>query len=105
YAVTSNERVPTLPDLPTLQESGFKDFQVGIWHGLWAPAGTPKPVTDKLVKALQDGMANEAFKERMAGLGANVLNDQANPEALAKHVDQQLPLWKEVFRKAGVEPQ
>src|SRR5690606_5269628 len=53
YAVTSKQRVPTLPDLPTMQEAGFKDFEVGIWHGMWAPKGTPKPITDKLVSALQ----------------------------------------------------
>ena len=105
YAVTSDQRVPTLPDLPTMQESGFKDFQIGIWHGMWAPADTPKNVTEKLVKSLQEGMADPAFKERMAGLGANVLEDQANPEALAQHVEKQLPLWEGLFRKAGVEPQ
>lgn len=105
YAVTSKERVPTLPDLPTLQESGFPGFEVGIWHGLWAPAGTPKDVTDKLVKSLQTGMADKAFQDRMAGLGANVLTDRANPQALQAHVEQQLPQWAEVFRKAGVQAQ
>ncbi len=103
YAVTSMKRVPTLPDLPTMDESGFKDFEVGIWHGMWAPKGTPKPVIDKLVSSLQAGMADPAFKERMASLGATVLNDQANPEALTKKVDQQVPQWAELFKKAGVK--
>ncbi|HEY9278470.1 MAG TPA: tripartite tricarboxylate transporter substrate binding protein BugD [Eoetvoesiella sp.] len=103
YAVTSQKRVPTLPDLPTLQESGFKDFEVGIWHGMWAPKGTPKPVVDKLVSSLQAGMADPAFKERMASLGATVLTDQANPQALSKKVDQQVPQWADLFKKAGVQ--
>jgi tripartite-type tricarboxylate transporter receptor subunit TctC len=102
YAVTSLQRVPTLPDLPTMDESGFKGFEVGIWHGMWAPKGTPKPVVDKLVSSLQAGMADPAFKERMASLGATVLNDQANPAALTKKVDQQVPQWAELFKKAGV---
>lgn len=102
YAVTSLQRVPTLPDLPTMDESGFKGFEVGIWHGMWAPKGTPKPVVDKLVSSLQKGMADPAFKERMASLGATVLNDQANPAALTKKVDQQVPQWAELFKKAGI---
>src|SRR5690606_36106515 len=53
YAVTSKQRVPTLPDLPTMQESGFDGFEVGIWHGMWAPKGTPEPVTTKIREALQ----------------------------------------------------
>ncbi len=105
YAVTSPQRVPTLPDLPTMQESGFKDFEVGIWHGMWVPKGTPKEVRDQLVKALQAGMASPDFKKRMDGLGATVMTTEANPEALGKKVAQQLPQWKEVFKKAGVEAQ
>lgn len=105
YAVTSKQRVATLPDLPTMQESGYKDFEVGIWHGMWAPAGTPKPVTEKLVAALQAGLAAPDFQKRMADLGATILTDEANPAALAKKVDQQVPQWAELFKKAGVEAQ
>lgn len=105
YAVTSKTRVPTLPDLPTMQEAGFKDFEVGIWVGLWAPKGTPKPVVDRLVKALQSGLADPAFKSRMAAMGATVLPSEANPQALAKKVDQQVPQWAELFKKVGVQPQ
>ena len=105
YAVTSKERVPTLPDLPTMHESGYENFEIGIWHGMWAPKGTPQPALEKLQKALQDGLANKAFQDRMAGLGANLLPDRANPQALAAHVDQQVPQWAELFKKAGVEAQ
>ncbi|NYT22854.1 tripartite tricarboxylate transporter substrate binding protein BugD [Alcaligenaceae bacterium] len=105
YAVTSKERVPTLPDLPTMQESGYDGFEVGIWHGMWAPKGTPQPVLDKLQAALKAGLADKAFQDRMAGLGANLLPDRANPEALTAHVNQQVPQWAELFKKAGIEPQ
>ncbi|NYT85362.1 tripartite tricarboxylate transporter substrate binding protein BugD [Pollutimonas harenae] len=105
YAVTSKQRVPTLPDLPTMQESGYDGFEVGIWHGMWAPKGTPKPVTDKLTAALQAGLASEDFQKRMAGLGATVLTDQANSAALTKKVEQQVPQWAELFKKAGIEAQ
>src|SRR5438477_7266544 len=59
YGVTSATRVPSLPEIPTLQEQGLKGFEVGIWHALYAPKGTPKPVLDKLVGALQDSVKDE----------------------------------------------
>jgi len=105
YAVTSLKRVPTLPDLPTMDESGFKGFQVGIWHGMWVPKGTPKPVVDKLVKSLQTGLADPKFQERMRLLGASVLTADANPQALTDKVTQQVPQWAELFKKANVQPQ
>lgn len=105
YAVTSLKRVPTLPDLPTMDESGYKGFQVGIWHGMWVPKNTPQPVVDKLVKALQAGLADPKFKERMAGLGAEVLNNDANPQALDAKVKQQVPQWAKLFKNAGISAQ
>lgn len=105
YAVTSLQRVPTLPKLPTMDESGFKGFEVGIWHGMWVPKGTPKPVVDKLVKSLQAGLADPKFQERMKQLGATVLTADANPQALDAKVKQQVPQWAELFKKAGVEQQ
>jgi len=105
YAVTSLQRVPTLPELPTLDESGYKGFQVGIWHAMWAPKGTPQPVIDKLTKALQDGLADPKFQERMKGLGAEILANEANGPALTAKVKQQVPQWAELFKKAGIQPQ
>lgn len=105
YAVTSKERVPTLPNVPTMQESGFKDFEIGIWHGMWAPKGTPQPILDKLQASLQAGMADPAFQKRMASLGARVLTAEANPDALRKKVEQQVPQWAMLFKEAGLQAQ
>ncbi|QSY68166.1 tripartite tricarboxylate transporter substrate binding protein BugD [Bordetella holmesii] len=105
YAVTSLKRVPTLPDLPTMDESGFKNFEVGIWHGMWVPKDTPKDVQEKLVKSLQAGLADPKFQERMKQLGATVLSSEANPKAFDAKVKQQVPQWEKLFSKAGVEKQ
>jgi len=105
YAVTSLKRVPTLPNLPTMDESGYKDFEVWIWHGLWLPKDTPQPIVDKVHKALTTALASERFQSRMRDLGATVMTADANPEALKKRVDDQVPQWAELFKKAGVEPQ
>ena len=105
YAITSNERVSTLPDLPTMKESGLEDFELSVWYGLWAPKGTPKPVTDKLTEALQAGVASKDFQQRMTNLSATVQPKDANAQALTKKVEQQVPQWAELFKKVGVQPQ
>jgi tripartite-type tricarboxylate transporter receptor subunit TctC len=104
YAVTSLQRISTL-NLPTMDESGFKGFEVGIWHGMWAPKGTPQAVVDKLNKALNVGLANPKFQQSMNQLGATVLTKDANPVALDAKVKQQVPQWAELFKKLGVEKQ
>lgn len=105
YAVTSLERVPTLPDLPTMDESGFKGFEVGIWHGMWAPKDTPPEIQKKLQEALQAGLADPRFQDRMRQLGASVLTKEANPEGLDAKVKQQVPQWEKLFSKAKIEKQ
>ncbi len=102
FAVTSAKRMATLPNIPTLDEEGLKGFQLGIWHGLWAPKGTPKAVVDKLVTSLQQSLNDATFKTAMSTLGAVVYTkDEANPAALAKTVESNLKLWKPIIDKAA----
>src|SRR6266850_209264 len=70
YGVTSLKRVASLPDVPTLNEQGLKGFEVGIWHGLYAPKGTPKEAIDKLSAALQVAVKDPVVKKRFTELGA-----------------------------------
>ncbi len=103
FAVTSKKRVPSLPDIPTLDELGLKDFEVGIWHGLYAPKGTPKPALDKLVAALQVAVTDDTVKKRFADLGAEAYPaDKATPAALAAHVKAEIDKWGPIIKKAGV---
>ena len=103
YAVTSKKRVPSLPDVPTLDELGLKGFEVGIWHALYAPKGTPKPVIDKLSGALQEAVKDDTVKKRFADLGAEAYPaDKATPRALAAHVKAEIDKWGPIIRKAGV---
>jgi tripartite-type tricarboxylate transporter receptor subunit TctC len=105
YAVTSSQRVKILPELPTMDESGYKGFNVGIWHAMWVPAGTPKDVVAKLVSSVQKAVNDPKFQQRMNDLGAVVLVNDANPQALDAKVKQQVPQWADLFKKAGVEKQ
>ena len=103
YAVTSAKRVPTLPELPTMQEGGLKGFEVGIWHAIYAPKGTPKAAVDKLVAAMQDASKDAGFRTRMSELGATVYPvEQITPAALTSHLKTEIEKWGPVIKKAGI---
>jgi tripartite-type tricarboxylate transporter receptor subunit TctC len=102
-AVTSPRRLETLKELPTMSESGLPGFSVSVWHALYAPKGTPKPVVDKLVAALQGAIKDPAVVKRHADLGAELVSvDRATPEALGKHLAAEVTRWGPIIRKAGV---
>jgi tripartite-type tricarboxylate transporter receptor subunit TctC len=104
YAVTTRTRVSSLPDLPTLDESALKGFEVSAWHALWAPAGLPKAATDKLVPALQAALKDPKVIERFASLGTvPVSQDLATPEALRRQIVAEVAKWDVVIKAAGVK--
>lgn len=103
YGVTTKTRVASLPDLPTLAESGLPNFEVAVWHGLYAPKGTPKPVIDKLVQALQAALKDATVKQRFEELGTEpVPQNRATPQALAAHLKAEIAKWDPIIKKAGV---
>jgi tripartite-type tricarboxylate transporter receptor subunit TctC len=102
YAVTTPERLPVLPNLPTLDEAGLEGFEMTVWHGLYAPAGTPKDVIEKLAAALQVALKEPKVVERFAQLGtAPVAPEQATPAALDQHLAAEIEKWKPVIQSAG----
>jgi len=102
YGVTSAQRVSSLPDIPTLQEQGLKGANVGIWHGLYAPKGTPKPVVDKLVSSLQAALAEAEVQKRFAELGAVTYpKNMQTPQALQAHLKAEIEKWAPLIKKAG----
>lgn len=103
YAVTTKTRVPSLPNLPTMNEAGLPGFEVAVWHGLYAPKGTPKPVIDSLASALQVALKDATVKQRFADLGTEpVAQDKATPEALRAHLKSEIAKWAPIIKKAGV---
>jgi tripartite-type tricarboxylate transporter receptor subunit TctC len=103
YGVTTKKRVPSLPDVPTMDEAGLKGFEVSIWHALYAPKGTPKPVIDKLTQALQEALKDATVKQRFADLGTEpVETKRATPEALRAHLKAEIDRWGPIIKKAGV---
>jgi tripartite-type tricarboxylate transporter receptor subunit TctC len=102
YGVFADERLKALPDLPTIEEGGLKGLSFGIWHGLYAPAGTPEAIVNKLSEALKVALADPNVVERFAELGTEpVPADQATPSALQAKVVSEIDRWKPVIETAG----
>ncbi|MBP8270537.1 MAG: tripartite tricarboxylate transporter substrate binding protein BugD [Sphaerotilus sp.] len=104
YAITSSKRQTTdaLKNLPTLNEAGLKGFNVTIWHGLYAPKNTPKPVLDKVNAALKLALKDADFVKRQEALGADIVDDaRVNPAEHKKFVEAELAKWGPVIKAAG----
>jgi len=102
YGLTAPKRLASLPDVPTLDEQGLKGADVTIWHGLYAPKGTPKPVIDKLVKAMQEALKDSNVQQRFAELGAvEFPANQQNPQALQAHLKSEIDKWAPIIKKSG----
>ncbi|AOF93349.1 tripartite tricarboxylate transporter substrate-binding protein [Sinorhizobium sp. RAC02] len=102
YAVTSPARLGNLPDIPTAEEAGLPGFQVGIWHGIYAPKGTPTEVTERLSKSLQLALKDPNVVARFAELGTVPSAEaDATPAALKAKLEGEIARWKPVIEAAG----
>lgn len=97
------KRSSALPDLPTVDEAGVKGYEASNWWGVLVPAGTPKPVIDRLDKEIARFLALDAVKKRFAHDGAEP--DYLSQADLAKFVAAETAKWTRVVRAAGIEPQ
>lgn len=104
YAATTKERLKILPDLPTLDEAGLKNFEVTAWHAMWAPKGLPADAQKKLSDALQAALKDPKVIERLAALGIEpVKPEQATPEALSAHLKAEVAKWSPVIQASGAK--
>lgn len=103
YAVTTPTKVASLPDLPTTKDAGLPGVQVAVWHGLYAPKGTPADVVQKLNGALLAALKNNTVKARFAELGTEpVSDDRATPQVLDAFVKTEIERWRPIIQDAGV---
>lgn len=103
YAVTSKARLTSLPELPPASESGLPGFEMTVWHGLYAPKGTPQPIIDKLSSALKQALKDPTVASRFADLSTLPATDaEATPEALQKKLLGEIDRWAPIIKAAGV---
>ena len=103
FGVTTANRIKVLPDAPTLAEQGLKGFDVVVWHGIYAPKGTPKDATEKFATALRAALKDPTVVQRMTELGAEfVPESKLTPEGLRSWLKQETERWGPVIKAAGV---
>ncbi len=103
YAVTTPERLETLPDIPTTEEAGLRR-EVTVWHGLYVPADTPQEIVDALNAALVAAIQDEGVVTELTNLGAPpVAEDRATPDAHRALLEEQIEFWRPIIEEAGVE--
>jgi tripartite-type tricarboxylate transporter receptor subunit TctC len=105
-AVASKDRISSLPSTPTFSQSGIPGFQLSVWHALYAPKDTPKPVIDRLTKALNNALKDPGLVRRFGEMDASVATPAiANPSYASKFLLTDIERWKVAMKNAGVKPQ
>ena len=105
-AVASKERISSLPTTPTFSQSGIPGFQLQVWHALYAPKDTPKPVIDRLTKALNSALKDPGLVRRFGEMDGSVATPAiANPSYATKFLLTDIERWKVAMKNAGVKPQ
>ncbi len=103
FGVTTPQRLSALPNVPTLDEQGLKGFEVKVWHGMYAPKGTPTEVINKLNAALRAALQDPMVKQRLADLSSEIpAPDKVTPQGLKTHLEAEIQKWGPVIRKAGI---
>lgn len=102
-AVTTGKRFPSLPNVPTVIESGLPDFEINGWYGLVFPAGVPQAIVEKTHKALSTVLSQDAVKSQLANIGAEAA--LSSPQAFGKLIADEVVRWRGVAQAAGLQPQ
>jgi tripartite-type tricarboxylate transporter receptor subunit TctC len=102
YGVTTKQRIKALPDAPTLDEQGLKGFEVVVWHGIYAPKGTPKPIVDKMNQAVRAALKDPAVVQKMTELGAEIVPDsRMSSEDLHQWLKAEIDKWGPIIKATG----
>ncbi len=102
YAITTKSRLPSLPELPTADEAGLKGFELAVWHGVFAPRGTPPAIVEKLSVALIDALNDSDLVKRFREISTEPMPaDRATPEAAQRTLTSEIDRWAPIIKAAG----
>src|SRR4029079_6451286 len=102
YAITTKSRLASMPDLPSADEAGLKGFEVGAWHGIYAPKGTRDDTIQKLSRTLQEALRDPDLVKRFNDINTEpVPQDQATPDALKAQLNSEVDRWAPLIKAAG----
>jgi tripartite-type tricarboxylate transporter receptor subunit TctC len=103
FGTTTMKRLPAIPTVPTLNEQGLKGFEVKVWHGVYAPKGTPQPILDKINAALKKALNTPDVKKRLEDSNIDIVSaDKISAKGLKDHLDKEINVWGPVIRKANI---
>jgi tripartite-type tricarboxylate transporter receptor subunit TctC len=104
FAVTAPRRLAAVPDIPTVDEAGLPGFYMSVWHGLWAPKGTPKSVIGMLNAAVVAALADPMVRQRLVDLGQEIYpREQQTPEALGAFQKAEIAKWWPIIKAANIK--
>jgi len=104
-AVVDDVRHPDFPDTPTIKESGFPDYDMPIWFGMYAPSGTPAAIIDKLHREVSRIHGDNEFGARLMALGMRVYDKPESPADMLRRIEAQRVMFADILNKAGVQPE
>jgi tripartite-type tricarboxylate transporter receptor subunit TctC len=102
-AVTTGKRIPALPDVPTVTESGLKGYEVVLWHGLVGPKGLPRPIVDRVNAEMNKALKAKDMEEKLAADGVSTAG--GTPEEFGSIIKRDIEVWRKVVQTAGVKPE
>ncbi len=104
YAMATRERIPTMPEVPTFAESGLPGFELAVWHGVYAPKGTPPAAIERLNKAMRAAFSDAGLVKRFTDMGVLIpQGDRLKPEALRQQTAAEIKRWDPVIKAAGAK--
>jgi len=104
YAVAAPSRIPSAPEVPTVDEAGLPGFHFSFWQALWVPKGTPKPVVERLNAAVMEALADPAVRQRLADQGQEIpTRDQQTPQALGAYHKAEIEKWWPIVKAANIK--